>query len=273
MLARPNMNTSILLPFLSLLLASNAPGADRGSNEREAKRACLNGDFAKGVAILTDLFVDTGEPTYIYNQGRCFEQNERYQEAIGRFREYLRKVSGSKTVDTAEKGEAEKHIRDCQALLAEKDKAGGTGETTKPVPPPVSPSLASPGTDPTSEPVAAVAKPAAAPTATGSPGSGLRIAGIATASLGVAALVTGLLSNLKANSMVRGLTPTYNKSDDSSSQSYKTLSVVGYTVGGVCLAGGAVLYYLGWRAGSSSSVALLPSFAAGSASAVLAGVF
>jgi len=268
------MNTSILLPVLSLLLTSNASAADRGEKEREAKRACLNGDVAKGVAILTDLFVDSGEPIYIYNQGRCFEQNERYQEAIGRFREYLRKVGGSKTVDTAEKDEAEKHVVDCQALLAEKEKAGPAGETARPAPLPVGPSPpSSAGSDSTSEPAAAVAKPAASPAAAGSPGSGLRIAGIATASVGVAALVVGLVLNLEANSMVRGLTPTYNRSDDSSSQTYKTLSIVGYSVGGVCLAGGAVLYYLGWRAGKSSSVALLPSFSTGSASAVLAGVF
>jgi hypothetical protein len=32
--------------------------------------ACLSGDYTKGVAILSELFVDTKDPTYLFNQGR-----------------------------------------------------------------------------------------------------------------------------------------------------------------------------------------------------------
>ena len=46
--------------------------------------ACLSGDYTKGVAILSELFVDTKDPTYLFNQGRCFEQNRRYDDAIAR---------------------------------------------------------------------------------------------------------------------------------------------------------------------------------------------
>jgi hypothetical protein len=30
------------------------------------------------VEILAGLYVDTNDPTYIFNQGRCFEQTHRY---------------------------------------------------------------------------------------------------------------------------------------------------------------------------------------------------
>ena len=82
-----------VLLFLPCLLASQAAQAqDRQSQEREAKRACIAGDYTKGVAILSELYADTNDPTYIFNGGRCFQQNGRYEEAILRFREYLRKA-------------------------------------------------------------------------------------------------------------------------------------------------------------------------------------
>ena len=269
------MSTSILLTFVSLLLTSADSTADRDAKLREAKRACLNGDATTGLAILTDLYVDTGDPTHIYNQGRCLEQNNRYEEAIGRFREYLRKVGGKRRVDKADRVEAEKHIEDCQALLAQNGKVAPVTAAVPPPPevPPPSPPRSSPAPAPTPEPVAAIAQQPAAPPSTGSPGFGLRIAGIGIASVGGAALVAGLVLNLKANSMVRGLAPTYNRSDDSTGKTYQTLSMVGYGVGAACVAGGMVLYYLGWRAGRASQMALLPSFSTGSAGGALAGGF
>jgi tetratricopeptide (TPR) repeat protein len=99
------------------------------SKERAAKKACLTGDPVKGVELLTDLFIDTNDPTYIFNQGRCYEQSNRYEEAIGRFREYLRKA---KSAPAAERAEAEKHIADCQALSEKKESpmpAAGGGDS------------------------------------------------------------------------------------------------------------------------------------------------
>jgi hypothetical protein len=109
----------VLFPVaLSILLLSASVEAQTGkaAQERAAKKACLVGDTAKGVEILADLFIDTNDPTYIFNQGRCFEQNRLYEEAIGRFREYLVKA---KNATTEEKADADKHIAACQTYLAE----------------------------------------------------------------------------------------------------------------------------------------------------------
>jgi len=80
----------VLLASTCLFISPSAQAASRQAQEREARKACLSGDYPKGVTILSDLFVDTKDPTFIFNQGRCFEQNRRYDDAIGRFQEYLR---------------------------------------------------------------------------------------------------------------------------------------------------------------------------------------
>jgi hypothetical protein len=41
---------------------------------KAAKKACAAGDFRKGMDILAELYVDTNHTTFIYNQGRCYEQ-------------------------------------------------------------------------------------------------------------------------------------------------------------------------------------------------------
>ena len=72
-----------------LAAAPRAMGANLESKERAAKKACLLGEVDKGAEILADLYVDTNDATYIYNQGRCFEQNGKNDQAVLRFKEYL----------------------------------------------------------------------------------------------------------------------------------------------------------------------------------------
>src|SRR5664279_1677313 len=76
--------------------AAGKRGAEsKQSQERAARKACLTGDYAKGVAILSDLFIELRDPTFLFNQGRCFEQNRRYEDAIARFEEYLTVPGGN----------------------------------------------------------------------------------------------------------------------------------------------------------------------------------
>jgi hypothetical protein len=94
-----------------------SPGASKESKERAAKKACLTGDADAGVAILTDLYLDSNDTTHLFNQGRCFEQNRRYEDAITRFREYLVKTKNLKDKD---KAEAEQHIATCESYIHKK---------------------------------------------------------------------------------------------------------------------------------------------------------
>jgi tetratricopeptide (TPR) repeat protein len=248
--------------------SQSAAATAKDAKERAAKKACLNKDPAKGVELLTDLYVDTNDAIYIYNQGRCYEQSDRCEEAIVRFREYLRKRPDTSARDRAD---VSKHIADCEALLAKAGTGAGTTTTTAPgaqasKPPAVQ------------IPIEPLAPPLGGGTTAGNlgalregqraPGGGLRIAGAITMGLGGALLVTGVILNLKHNSTISNIQGDYSGDDDDSAQLYQTLSTVGYAAGAACLVGGAVLYWLGVRAGRTMVV---PSLAAGQAGLMLAG--
>ena len=81
--------------------------------------------------------------------------------------------------------------------------------------------------------------------ASGRAGSGLRTAGLVVAGVGGAGLVAGLVLNLKVNSMSSDLEANYGLASDATRKHYKTAGWIAYGTGAACLAGGAVLYYLG----------------------------
>jgi hypothetical protein len=111
-----------------MLALPNAWGGSPEAQERAARKACLLGDVAKGTEILADLYLDTKNPTYIYNQARCFEQNGKDEQALLRFREYLRKAP---KLPAAEAIEVKERIKALE-------------ERTRGTPPPASPPPVSP---------------------------------------------------------------------------------------------------------------------------------
>ena len=258
----------ILAALFALLLTAPALGASRQSSgnrqsqEKAARKACLTGDYTNGVSILADLFVEHTDPIYVYNQGRCLEQNTRYKDAVARFEEYLR-IGETSTLDPADRSSAEKHIEDCKAKLAEENK----------------PQVVAP--QPISQPeptTSIVEKPAAQPEPpTG--GQGLVVTGIVTGSVGVAAVIAGVVFNLKANSMADEMQTTvdaYTSNKNSSQENYKSVAWVGYGVGAACIATGAVLIAVGANRGIASGkthVAIVPALGPGRAAVLLRGGF
>jgi len=266
-----------VLAVFVLLQVEPAFAASRQPRERAARKACLTGDPAKGVSILADLFLDTKDPTYIFNQGRCFEQNRKYEDAIARFEEYL--VTANAVLSREDREAAEKHIATCRENLARE--RGSSSATTFPQPstPPPLP-VQAPELAPTSEPSRPIVfQPAPEPQALFTHGNaGLRTAGIVSASVGVAAVVAAIILNVKANSMVNEIETTsngYSPAKVDKRKTYETLSWVGYGLGAACVATGAVLFGIGLKSGgsSSTSVALLPALGAGQAGVLLTGGF
>jgi hypothetical protein len=149
----------------ALAVAPRARGADVESRQRAAKKACLLGNVDKGAEILADLYVETNDETYIYNQGRCFEQNGKNEQAALRFREYLRKA---KNLRPADREGVLKKIGELQ---------GATGQNEADVPRPASESRPQPSTAlvpattplPTGQPPAAGESPSAHPGPTTDP--------------------------------------------------------------------------------------------------------
>jgi hypothetical protein len=235
-----------LLFTLAFLVAPPAAQAGgRENKERAAKTACLAGDYAKGVALLAELYVSSNnDVTYLFNQGRCFEQNGKYEEAIARFREYQLKNSEA---GNAPDESVDKHIATCQTLLDKQRPAAQTAAAA-PAPASAAPVASAPAVVP-----AVKAKPQAA---------------------------AGVLLNLKANALAKDLeaangssTTLYSRSTESSRTTYRTFGWVAYGAGAACLVGGAVLYWSGHSQGQNAQVALLPAFDAGQVGAVLQGGF
>jgi hypothetical protein len=215
----------------------------------EARKACLTGDYQRGATLLAELFADTGDPTYIYNQARCYQQNSRPTEAINHFREYLR-VAKNLPADVV--AETEGYIREM-----EKEKVASAPVVAPPpvtVPPPA----------PTPTPMGS------APIVIGSPGDSAagppdrgrtqKLAGIIVASAGGAAVIGGIVFGLRVKSLQDEVETHYDPGKIDSGKSAATLQWVFYGIGGAAIATGAVLYGLGWRAGNreTSSVSFLP---------------
>jgi hypothetical protein len=220
--------------FSTLVCLTQAQAADNNrAQEKAAKKACAAGDFRKGVEILAGLYVDTDDTTHIYNQGRCYEQNHQWVNAVDRFREYLRKMGD---LSTGDKAEVDKHIADCEEFLEKETKLAPPSPVATPVvaatPPPTTPEV-----------VRTIVPETPAPE--GNRGSGLRVTGIVLGSVGVAALAAGLVLNLKANSLASDFNKTPDPSTRSSQSSYKTGSMIGYGVGAGALLTGGVLYLIG----------------------------
>jgi tetratricopeptide (TPR) repeat protein len=235
------------LAVVLCLSASQASAA--GSREKLARKACLAGDYATGVEILAELFVETQNPNLVFNQGRCFEQNGRYKDAILRFREYLRIATRLTDGDVAQ---TEKHIADCEALLGRDGTAprqGGPAATQEgAVAEAVDASNASVSAVQAEAPASrqlSVVQRSANPPRAGR--DGLKVAAIVVASFGGAALATGLGLHFKNNSMASSLEVpgSYSRTTNSRRETYATLAWVSYGVGTACVAAGDVMYLLG----------------------------
>ncbi len=277
-LARISFCRSLFTLLTVFLVANPAVAGSKTAQERAARKACLNGDYAQGISILSDLFVSTQNTTYIFNQGRCLEQNKRYEDAVERFKEYLR--AGGEKLSQDDRDAAQKHIADCKATLAEeRGVLGATAPTTPQAF--VSPKSEPPPTQqppPAEEVPSSVAAEPARKTTPERTGAGLRIGGIVVASVGVAGVAAGVLLNLKANSIINQMQTTagdYTHAKDRSHQTYETSAWVAYGAGAACIVTGAILYAVGIasRASKSEDIALVPTFASGQAGALLTGAF
>jgi hypothetical protein len=294
------------------LIATGAThAASKDGKKRAAKTACLAGDYAKGVALLAELYVDTNDPMFIFNQGRCFEQNGRYEDAVIRFREYQRKLADA---GGAPDVEADKHIADCFALL-EKQKApgpepdqaarpsagsnatapaGGAG-LASPEPAPVQPPAAVPEPPSPAGPATLVAPPPAPVVPAGaSPANATsssqdapmpmqRKLGYGAGAIGILGLGIGLTAYLMARSYVHDANalgcnssscagPGRSQYEDA--QSSVMVSNVASISGGILVLGGIILVLTSPSASSAPrSVALVPLVGPGLGQLALTGRF
>jgi hypothetical protein len=273
---------SCLLILFLPSVAAHAKGSSKAT-AKAAKKACAAGDFRKGVVILAELYVESNDTVYIFNQGRCYEQNHQWMSAIDRFREYLRNTPN---ISPEDKDAAERHVAECQRYQGE-GTLGTVATSYAPVTqskePAVAPVAASPEGPPPPPPATGPGVPSPdfirTPTSTAeegrasSNGSGLRTVGAIAAGLGIATLATAIVLNVKANDLAHQANSNYDSAATSSQKSYRTGAIACYLAGGLTLLAGSVLYLVGYGQGSSakSGVVVLPILTSSSAGLLMQG--
>ena len=228
--------------------------AQQDPRETEAKKACLANRPDRGIELLAELYAETNDATYIYNQGRCYQQNGRSADAVIRFREYLRKAAG---ITAGEKVEVERSIaeleeqqRKAQAAAAASAAPGGApaGVTTGPV---------------RDEHDAQRERR-------------LRIGGIVSAAIGAAAIAGGAYMGYQAKQLSDEVSADarkgmFSQSKYDNGQRAETLQWVAYGVGVVAIVSGAALYVFGLDRGgdTGTTVTAMPVVGPGGGGASL----
>lgn len=210
----------------------------------EAKTACGAGNVQKGVELLAELYTATNDPIWIFNQARCYHQNNQLGLALARFKEFLRKSKGGPDEDIRE---AQAYINEIETDLR-KNEVSSASQPSAPAPA-------------TPVPAQAVSTVPASPDS--HHGRGLRYTGIAAGVLGGAAMVGGVVfsilvqqtkqdvENQTKNSVVPASAVSGKLSDG---RTYESLQWVCYGVGAAAVLTGALLYYFGARASETTSV-------------------
>jgi hypothetical protein len=218
--------------------------------EVEARRECLAGRYQRGIDLLAVLFTETKDPNHIFNQGRCYEQNNRPDEAISRFREYLRKAPN---LPASEAAEVQGHIRDCEKLKAEQQAAAHPASATDVE---------------LRERLARDEERRA---------RNLRIAGVSIAAAGAAALAFGGYMSYRTRTLETDFQDKqrlqmgafFDRKAYNSGQRAELFQWIGYAVGAVAIGTGGIFYYLGYREREGDKVALVPVVGPGGAEAHL----
>jgi len=189
---------------------------------KAALAACASGDAQKGANILAELYVETREAAFVFNQGRCFQQNGDLSRARERFAEYLR-VGVSEPAEDRQR--AETFIKEIDARLEQQRAAQVVQQT-----------------------------PAAQPD-DGARQRTYRTMGFVLAGLGVAAVATGVYLGIQVKSTEHqieqqfvpdpyGADPVQVSKLESKGTRFETWQFVSYGVGVAALAGAATTFAL-----------------------------
>jgi len=267
-----------------------AQAATVSPRELRARQDFAAGRYQEAVEIFAELYAKTADPIFLRNIARCYQKQNRADEAIDNFREYLHQA---KKLAPGEKEEVEGYIRDLEARRTPPKPA----EPAAPPPatarapaateaPPAKATATAPhpapaeSTPPTaSEPARARRAPSEVATRTSveepprtqvrakaepAPhgGSSVSVPGVVLTVAGVAAIGGGVAFGLAARSAATAVASQYDPNRDSAGKRDATLQWVGYGVGAAALVAGVVLLVRGpgepEQVSSSVQVGLYP---------------
>ncbi|HZL19644.1 MAG TPA: tetratricopeptide repeat protein [Polyangia bacterium] len=221
------------------------------------------GHFTDAIAQFERAYEEDRAPILLFNIAQSHRQAGNTEKAIFFYRRYLEEKPNA-----ANRSDIEKRIADLDDVLKRQ-----AAVKTQPPPevqvPEGQPTAQSVAVEPSSPAATAVVivPPSPAPEA---PQRGLRVAGIVTASVGMAGVVAGVVFSAKVRSASNDVTDakTFDPAEQSSGKTAATLQWVCYGAGIAAIVTGAVLYHLGRHETSESetggaSASLLPVFGPG----------
>jgi hypothetical protein len=139
---------------LTVLLATGSAFAEPKNPPNAVQQArieCAAGNYQAGVRLLAERWVATKETVLVYNQARCYEQNNQNELAASRFREYLRV---EKSLPPDEVNAIKKRIEELQPAAPQAPSPIATPNVAQPLPagpaPTEATALPPPGLSPTS---------------------------------------------------------------------------------------------------------------------------
>jgi hypothetical protein len=278
------VNTNTRLAALAFSIAATATiekAAVAAPNEDprvvEARRACAAGQVDRGVDLLASIVAESGDPGAVYNQARCYQQNGRTEDALHRFREYLRIGT---TERPSERRKAERFIEELEAELEAKARRVGPPPST-PLPAAAPPPTTEP--PPTSNPTETIFPRDATTTSPEPYNSTLRWASYGAGAVGVAGLGFGLYQSLRVLSIEKDLEKAKKNPElfpggvtklNSDGKDAEIRQWIGYGVGAASAAGATLLYWLSRPQGKEAAVSFtLPPGPSGSVGLGVSGRF
>ena len=245
----------VLVLLLALVGHASTAIADPASEEArrhfQAGTAAFNlGEFKAAADEYKAAYKLRPDPVFLYNIGQAYRMANDYEQALFFYRSYLHN-----TPSAPNRKEVEERIRVLEEQRAKIEQPPNSpqtpsGETSVPSPATTTTTTATPPA-PTPTPTPAAA-PSPSPATTSERAAGspkLRLAGIVTASVGVAALAAGIglfvVGRQAADSQNRA--GTFDPTAESHAQAFQPAGVALLVSGGVLTAGGVTLFVLGRR--------------------------
>ena len=227
------------------------------------------GEYDQAIEAFKKAYELSQAPGLLFNIAQSFRLKKDYEQASHFYETYLRLKS-----DAPNRADVEARIAEMKAMLEEQKKMGtkaplGTvtpdGGTSTTAPQPTTPT---PATMPTTTPTAPTTPTSpAGPRDVVEPGAGktLKLAGIATAGVGGALIITGVVFGMMAKGKESDLEDlngggTWDQDAYDAGKRNNTIAITTLAVGGAAVIAGGVMFYLGYsKEKSASSVALVPT--------------
>lgn len=279
------------LMLAAVLLASTTAGAQpkpdapQTDEQKKAEAKALYdkginhynlGEFDPAIAAFRQAYGISSAPGLLFNIAQAFRLKKDYEQASYFYTTYLRLKP-----DAPNRADVEARILEMKTLLEDQKKLGASppmgtvnpeGDVGNKPPPPT------PQVTPTKplvtvgqvEPGGQVEHGGQVDTGTPPvehPGATMKVAGLATAAVGGALVITGIIFGQMAssaesdlNALNMGGTWTQENQDTyDSGERNNTIAIVSLVVGGAAVVTGGALYFLGRSKESSTSVAIVPT--------------